>query len=142
MEFFPRSTLSWDSNTIILESGSSIYCSYNDGGNWEIEPKELRYSKSFKTIYPLLTLQNNLGILEKTDKISNKSKILLTINNYYNRIAATRKIWCVAGWGFTIITKNNGDFWNFYSNSIEGNLICEIINDKYIFNGQYRYDIK
>ena len=149
-ELLPRRTISWINDNIVLESGSFIYYSSDNGENWYILNKDMKYSKftisNYPTkytnnLYPSLASHNDFTILKRNNNFTLKSEILLKIDNYYTYLTASQNTWCLSGSGYTLITKNNGELWNFYTNSIGNTFLFEIIDNKYIFNGEYIYSI-
>lgn len=95
-------------------------------------------------IYPVFRVDES-GFTHFLEKIDSRKGIitkLLTINNeWYVYMTATENIWCISGNSYILISKDKGKNWKYYYGVIGGGSIFEIIDDKYIFDGNSLFEI-
>jgi len=157
----PRHIQYWENDTIALDftfscSYSSYfytfgsYISYNGGRTWKISSDQFQYISFISEYYPSIYKKGDDNPFYTKDeydlylkRINNKSQthLLTIIDEPYISFTAKQNIWCLSGHGFTMISKDYGQNWSYFSTSTLGTNIFTIIDDKYIFNGTAMFEI-
>jgi phage pi2 protein 07 len=155
--------LYWNNDTVIVKGWEHNYYSFNGGSNWNIMPKSfyarehsrikywknpfkpLDYYKYLGNVYPVFGNDRH-GFTHYLDKMDDEKEMiteLLTIkSDYYVEITATKNVWCISASLYTLISKDNGKNWKYYSERTYGVSLFRIIDDKYIFDGEKLYEFK
>jgi hypothetical protein len=131
-----------------------IFISKDNGKTWKYENSVTRYdmkydfmgeeyfNKQMKLIkkFQLEENQSSNHTLTRKRRILNSYKPILVINNDWNVYETSSQTINIVSGNFTLISKNNGKTWDYYTTPTGSN-IFEIIQDTYIFNGYNLYVI-
>ena len=138
------------SNIIYTWNDHFGYKSTDNGRNWQqipypevLEEKVMAHkynAQKQRDKYPILKeKQHSIKYLYSKD---NAPPILTIHNAWYVKLTVVQDVWCISGQGYILLSSDKGQTWRYYLNENYNVKLLEVIEGRYLFNGNYLYKIK